>query len=98
MIKIKYIAVLIGILAFSPDIQAQNAPYFKGGNLHILNSSHQDIAYMDAPEVCIRFRDEQLITPVLIPSFCVVMILKEMIRRLHLISLMIFRLSAIPIL
>jgi alpha-mannosidase len=63
--SVKYFAVLIVLIANLSDIQAQNDSYFKGGNLYILNSSHQDIAWMDAPEVCIRFRDEQEITPAL---------------------------------
>ncbi|MDR0815402.1 MAG: glycosyl hydrolase-related protein [Bacteroidales bacterium] len=63
--SVKYFAVLIAVIANLSDIQAQNDSYFKGGNLYILNSSHQDIAWMDAPEVCIRFRDENMITPAL---------------------------------
>lgn len=33
--------------------------------IHILSSSHQDIAWMDSPEACIKFRDENCITPAL---------------------------------
>ncbi|GHT61676.1 hypothetical protein FACS189451_04230 [Bacteroidia bacterium] len=62
---LKFIAVLLIVLFNLSDTQAQNATYFKGGNLHILNSSHQDIAWMDTPEACIRFRDENEITPAL---------------------------------
>jgi alpha-mannosidase len=51
--------------AKNEDAAAQNASYFKGGKLYIVNSSHQDIAWMDSPEECIRFRDEQMITPAL---------------------------------
>ena len=40
-------------------------PYFRNGNLYIVGSSHQDIAWMDSPEACIRFRDEHVITPAL---------------------------------
>ena len=43
----------------------RNIPYFSNGNLYIVGSSHQDIAWMDDPETCIRFRDEQVITPAL---------------------------------
>lgn len=39
--------------------------YFLGGHLFIINSSHQDIAWMDEPEACVRFRDEHMITPAL---------------------------------
>ncbi|MDR1981748.1 MAG: glycosyl hydrolase-related protein [Tannerellaceae bacterium] len=46
-------------------MQAQDTPYFKGGQMYLVNSSHQDIAWMDAPEECIRFRDEKMITPAL---------------------------------
>lgn len=35
------------------------------GEVHILNSSHQDIAWMDSPEQCIIDRDVLLITPAL---------------------------------
>jgi len=33
--------------------------------IHILSSSHQDIAWMDSPEACIKYRDESCITPAL---------------------------------
>jgi alpha-mannosidase len=33
--------------------------------LHILSSSHQDIAWMDSPEKCIAYRDTNCITPAL---------------------------------
>ncbi|GHV61585.1 hypothetical protein FACS1894195_2340 [Bacteroidia bacterium] len=61
----KAVVLLVVALACLSDVQAQNTPYFKGGNLYILNSSHQDIAWMDTPEECIRFRDEQMLTPAL---------------------------------
>ena len=35
------------------------------GQLHIISSSHQDIAWMDSPEKCIGFRDTNCITPAL---------------------------------
>jgi len=35
------------------------------GRLHIISSSHQDIAWMDSPEKCIAFRDANCITPAL---------------------------------
>jgi len=38
---------------------------FAGGTLRIISSSHQDIAWMDHPDACIRFRDENCITPAL---------------------------------
>jgi len=39
--------------------------YFTKGRIHIVSSSHQDIAWMDTPEKCIEFRDENMITPAL---------------------------------
>jgi len=38
---------------------------FAGGRLRILSSSHQDIAWMDSPEACMKYRDENCITPAL---------------------------------
>ena len=35
------------------------------GRLHIISSSHQDIAWMDSPEKCIAYRDANCITPAL---------------------------------
>ena len=43
----------------------RDVPFFSNGNLYIVGSSHQDIAWMDDPETCIRFRDENVITPAL---------------------------------
>jgi alpha-mannosidase len=39
--------------------------YFTGGEIHVVTSSHQDIAWMDTPEKCIEFRDVNMITPAL---------------------------------
>jgi len=35
------------------------------GTQHLMISTHQDIAWMDSPENCIRDRDEKIITPLL---------------------------------
>ena len=35
------------------------------GTQHLIVSTHQDIAWMDSPENCIRDRDEKIITPLL---------------------------------
>jgi len=35
------------------------------GEIHIINSSHQDIAWMDSPQQCIEDRDVLLVTPAL---------------------------------
>jgi alpha-mannosidase len=37
----------------------------KNGTIYLMNSSHQDIAWMDSPENCISERDTMLITPLL---------------------------------
>jgi alpha-mannosidase len=63
--KLNFYVLLCGILVCCTGTQAQDASYFKGGKLYIVNSSHQDIAWMDSPDECIRFRDEQMITPAL---------------------------------
>ena len=65
MKKIIYL-FLLTITVPGQHISAQNESlYFKNGNLYIVGSSHQDFAWMDAPEACIQFRDEQMITPAL---------------------------------
>ncbi|GAP72825.1 alpha-mannosidase [Candidatus Symbiothrix dinenymphae] len=63
--KMKRVVLFLSIIACSIPISAQDKSYFKGGQMFIVNSSHQDIAWMDTPEECIRFRDEQMITPAL---------------------------------
>ena len=49
--------------------------YFKNGKVNIINSSHQDIAWMDSIVACEIWRDENMITPSLQimgsnPRFC----------------------------
>jgi alpha-mannosidase len=39
--------------------------YFKNGTVEFVNSSHQDIAWMDSIAACEKFRDEKMITPAL---------------------------------
>lgn len=34
-----------------------------GGSIYLMNSSHQDIAWMDSPEKCILLRDTMLLSP-----------------------------------
>lgn len=67
------------MLCILPHVQAQQAappsrtvlsPAATGtdslrGTIHLMGSSHQDIAWMDSPEKCIRHRDEEVITPAL---------------------------------
>ncbi len=36
-----------------------------GSKLHLIISTHQDIAWMDSPEQCIKDRDEKILTPTL---------------------------------
>ncbi|MCX6560270.1 MAG: glycosyl hydrolase-related protein [Candidatus Aminicenantes bacterium] len=43
------------------DAQQSPVPF----RIHILSSSHQDIAWMDSPEACMKYRDENCITPAL---------------------------------
>ncbi len=61
---------LLGPGAESEDtVSVQNKAQAAGaaapGRLHIISSSHQDIAWMDSPEKCIIFRDTNCITPAL---------------------------------
>ncbi len=39
------------------------------GTISIINSSHQDIAWMDRPEICIILRDTLLLTPIIKDAF-----------------------------
>jgi len=55
------ITALIAFLALSAALVTAAAT----GHLHIISSSHQDIAWMDSPEKCIVFRDTNCITPAL---------------------------------
>ncbi|MCD8263599.1 MAG: hypothetical protein LUD02_05095 [Tannerellaceae bacterium] len=72
---LKYTLLLAGLLVLPVVTNAQEHSWFNRGKLYIINSSHQDIAWMDAPEVCIQFRNEQMLTPALkrmaeSPDFC----------------------------
>jgi alpha-mannosidase len=62
---IKNICLILFVSINLSIMQAQDHSYFKNGTLHIINSSHQDIAWMDSPEACEKYRDENVITPVL---------------------------------
>ncbi len=42
---------------------------YEDGLVSILNSSHQDIAWVDRPEVCIMLRDTLLLTPIIKDAF-----------------------------
>ncbi|MBN2088370.1 hypothetical protein JW964_02100, partial [candidate division KSB1 bacterium] len=39
--------------------------YFKNGSIHLMTSSHQDIAWMDSPQRCVLQRDTNIISPAL---------------------------------
>jgi alpha-mannosidase len=41
----------------------------EGGKVSVMNSSHQDIAWVDRPEVCIILRDTLVLTPVINDAF-----------------------------
>jgi alpha-mannosidase len=45
--------------------QTSSHDYFTGGKIYVVPSSHQDIAWMDTPDSCRRFRDLHVITPAL---------------------------------
>jgi alpha-mannosidase len=61
--------------------QPPSGPDSKKGlesRLHIISSSHQDIAWMNSPEACVEYRDAHCITPALemmkkSPDYCFVM-------------------------
>lgn len=42
---------------------------YADGNISIMNSSHQDIGWVDRPEACIILRDTMLLTPVIRDAF-----------------------------
>jgi alpha-mannosidase len=47
------------------SLQAFSAVTEGQGTQHLIVSTHQDIAWMDSPENCVRDRDEKIITPLL---------------------------------
>ncbi|MCT4587598.1 MAG: glycosyl hydrolase-related protein [Carboxylicivirga sp.] len=58
---------------FRPDFYKAYEPFFDNkyqkGLLSIMNSSHQDIAWVDRPEACIIMRDTLLLTPIIKDAF-----------------------------
>jgi alpha-mannosidase len=58
------LAVLVAGLPAAPRSEEERKAPVKA-RLHIISSSHQDIAWMDSPEKCIVFRDANCITPAL---------------------------------
>jgi len=47
------------------SIKALNNSNLSKGKIYLMNSSHQDIAWMDSPEKCMLERDTMLITPLI---------------------------------
>lgn len=60
-------SILIALLAVAYSIalpaQTANSSYFSKGVIHIIPSSHQDIAWMDSPVNCMNQRDTMMIAP-----------------------------------
>jgi len=58
---------------YRPDYFASYTPFFENkyeeGLVSIMNSSHQDIAWVDRPEACIIMRDTMLFTPIIKAAF-----------------------------
>jgi alpha-mannosidase len=73
MIKPRPVLIVIAVimmfgLAFLASAQPdgpKGAAVMGQNRLHIISSSHQDIAWMDSPEKCIIYRDTNCITPAL---------------------------------
>jgi alpha-mannosidase len=49
----------------SPTLAALSSAARKSDTLHLIISTHQDIAWMDSPEQCIKDRDEKILAPAL---------------------------------
>ncbi len=47
------------------SLMALNGSKLSKGKIYLMNSSHQDIAWMDSPEKCVLERDTMLITPLI---------------------------------
>ncbi len=74
----------------SGNLRDLSESVLKNGEIHLINSSHQDIAWMDSPQQCIIDRDKLLVTPALRqikehPDYCHdledVLILREYLGR-----------------
>lgn len=48
-----------------PSLSALASARTRSDTLHLIVSTHQDIAWMDSPEQCIKDRDEKILTPAL---------------------------------
>lgn len=79
------LVLLIACLDMAPGQKAKQRPPFDPGSainqesrLHLISSSHQDIAWMNSPQACIEYRDTSCITPALemmrdSPEYCFAM-------------------------
>lgn len=58
---------------YRPDYYDAYVPFFdrkyENGRIAVMNSSHQDIAWMEQPEVCKIERDTMLLTPIIRDAF-----------------------------
>jgi alpha-mannosidase len=63
--KTRISQILIACLFPAVSLMAQtaNSSYFSQGIIHIIPSSHQDIAWMDSPVNCMNQRDTMMIAP-----------------------------------
>jgi alpha-mannosidase len=57
------IVLLAVIYSIASPAQTANSSYFSKGVIHIIPSSHQDIAWMDSPVNCMNQRDTMMIAP-----------------------------------
>jgi alpha-mannosidase len=57
------IAMLAAVFSLAATAQSANSSYFAKGVIHIVPSSHQDIAWMDSPVNCMNERDTMMIAP-----------------------------------
>ncbi|MFN2396649.1 MAG: glycosyl hydrolase-related protein, partial [Bacteroidales bacterium] len=63
-ISLLFITSVFSFLVYGQE-NSKDHSYFKNGQIHVVSSSHQDIAWMDTPEKCVEFRDVNMITPAL---------------------------------
>ncbi len=61
--KISLVLFVAAILPLTLTGQSANSGYFSKGVIHIIPSSHQDIAWMDSPANCMLQRDTMMIAP-----------------------------------
>ena len=61
------------VTRYRPDFYQAYTPFFnrkyQNGRIAVMNSSHQDIAWMEQPEVCKIMRDTMLLTPIVRDAF-----------------------------